>query len=277
MPGTPVTVAGDGVRLMQLVANLVDNAHKHTPPGTPVTVELTAVDGHAQLCVRDAGPGFPAAAGPRLFEMFTQADVGERAPAGLGLGLAVVRGIAELHDGTVTAHSDGPGRGAVFTVRIPLAGAPHRDTPPPAAAGAAAQRILLIDDNADLAAMYRHLLERHGHTVTVATTAADALLVAERTPCDLILCDLVLGGELTGHDVVARLRRSELHRHTRIVAVSGHSQDADRRGSLAAGFDAHLSKPLQTAELDRLLAGWGVTGAAPPTGSAAGAAPPATG
>lgn len=263
VPGAPVTVDGDDVRLVQLTVNLLDNAYRHTPPGTPITVEVTTAGGHAQLSVRDAGPGFPASAGPRLFEMFTQEDVGERAPTGLGLGLAIVRGIAELHGGTVTAHSDGPGHGATFTVLLPLADAPRRDAAPaPAGTGVAARRILLVDDNTDLAAMYRHLLERHGHTVTVATTAADALRVAERTPFDLILCDLVLGGDVTGHDIVARLRRSELHRRTRIVAVSGRSQDADRRTSLAAGFDAHLAKPLRAAELDRLLAAWGATGSA---------------
>ncbi|GAA3207940.1 ATP-binding protein [Dactylosporangium siamense] len=261
VPATPTIVTGDQVRLVQMIANLVDNTYKHTPPGTTVTVDLDVVGAQARLCVRDAGPGFPATAGPRLFEMFTRAVVGDQAPAGLGLGLAVVRGIVELHDGTVTAHSDGPGHGAAFTVHVPLADAPHRDSaPPPTGPGRSPLRILLIDDNADLADMYRRLLERHGDTVTVATTAVDALRVAGRGTFDLILCDLVLGDDLNGYDVVARLRSSDLHRHTRIVAVSGHSQDADRRASRAAGFDAHLAKPLQLEQLDRLLEAWTAAG-----------------
>ncbi|BCJ47733.1 hypothetical protein GCM10010168_20920 [Actinoplanes ianthinogenes] len=256
VPPAPLTVNGDPVRLAQLVSNLLDNARKHTPPGTPVDVELTADRQHAVLRVHDAGPGFPAGTAARLFDPFVRVGApGATSPAGLGLGLAVVRGIAELHDGTATATSDGTG--ATLTVRLPLARAGvDGDRPPSGPAPAVpALRILVVEDNTDLAAMYATLLRRRGDTVTVATSGPHALAAA-RKPFDLVLCDLALGGDLDGYQIARRLRRGRTHRHTRLVAVSGFTQDTDRERSRAAGFDAHLAKPLDLAELDRLLARW---------------------
>lgn len=256
VPPVPVTLNGDPVRLAQMITNLLDNAHKHTPPATPVDVELTTDGRHATLCVHDAGPGFPREAPASLFDPFVCADApGTTAHAGLGLGLAVVRGIAELHDGTATATSDNTG--ATLTIRLPLSDAPPADDrqhtqPAPARPPL---RILVVEDNADLAAMYATFLRHLGDTVTVAGTGAGALAAA-RQPFDLVLCDLALGGDVDGYQVGRRLRRGRIHRRTRLVAVSGFTQDTDRIRSRAAGFDAHLAKPLDLADLDQLLARW---------------------
>jgi CheY-like chemotaxis protein len=256
VPATPVTLNGDPVRLAQMIANLLDNANKHTPPGTPVDVELTADGRHAILCVRDAGPGLPPGTAARLFDPFVRAAApGITAHAGLGLGLAVVRGIAELHDGTAAATSSASG--ATLTIRLPLTDAPPADGqqhtgPAPARPPL---RILVVEDNTDLAAMYATLLRYRGDLVTVATTGTGALDAA-REPFDLILCDLALGGDIDGYQIGRRLRRGHIHRHTRLVAVSGFTQAADRERSRAAGFDAHLAKPLDLADLDRLLTQW---------------------
>lgn len=256
-PEHAVIVDGDPVRLAQMLTNLLDNAHKHTPAGTPITVELTVRDSHAQIDVHDAGPGFPPESAATLFDPFVRATTaGQRTPAGLGLGLAVVRGIAETHDGTATAHSDGPGTGATFTIRLPLTHQPVTDAQPAGPPPRPPLRILLIDDNDDLATMYQRLLTDRGDTVTIATTAAAALTAARRTPYDLILCDLALDADIDGYTIARRLRRSRTHRHTRLIAVSGFAADTDRARSRAAGFDAHLAKPLDPADLDRLLAAW---------------------
>jgi CheY-like chemotaxis protein len=256
-PDTAVVVDGDPVRLAQMLTNLLDNAHKHTPAGTPITVEVTTADGHAQIGVHDAGPGFTPEVAATLFDPFVRsAAAGQPTPAGLGLGLAVVRGIAETHDGTATARSDGPGTGTTFTVRLPLS---HRSIADPEPAGPPTRpplRLLFIDDNEDLAAMYQRLLAERGDTVTVATTATAALTAARDTPYDLILCDLALDADTDGYTIARQLRRSRTHRHTRLIAVSGFSADTDRARSHAAGFDAHLPKPLDPTELDHLLATW---------------------
>ena len=256
-PEHAVVVDGDPVRLAQMLTNLLDNAHKHTPAGTAITVEVTTTDGHAQIGVHDTGPGFTPESAATLFDPFVRATPSEhRAIPGLGLGLAVVRGIAEAHDGTVTAHSDGPGTGATFTVRLPLTHRPVTDPQPAGSPDRPALRILLIDDNEDLAVMYQRLLTERGDTVTVATTAAAALTAARRTFYDLILCDLALDADIDGYTIARRLRRSRTHRHTRLIAVSGFASDTDRARSHAAGFDAHLPKPLDPADLDQILATW---------------------
>ncbi len=252
LPDEPVMIDGDPVRLGQMLTNLLDNARKHSEDNAVVTVELAVHNGRAVLRVRDTGPGFDPVLADTLFDPFTRVDTGTRTPSGLGLGLAIVRGIVELHQGEVRAHSAGPGTGATFTVRIPLT---TKAVPPTADRPVhQALRMLLVDDNTDLAEMYAIMLRRRGDTVTVATTAHDALAIAESTPFDVILCDLALGEDIDGYEIARRLRQDTLHRHTLLVAVSGFNQDTDLRRSHAAGFDAHFAKPLDLADFDALLA-----------------------
>ncbi|MEV5596077.1 ATP-binding protein [Streptomyces sp. NPDC052496] len=265
LPPRPVPVDGDRVRLAQMTANLLSNGCKYTRPGGTVAVVLETADapgggGQAVTTVSGDGIGFGPATAETLFEAFVRAAEGAGTGAGgLGLGLPIVRGIAELHGGTVRAHSDGPGTGASFCVRLPVApSAPDPGRPTDEAAPAVPRpplRILVIEDNTDLATAYRALLEQHGDAVTVSLTGRDGLAAAHAAPYDLVLSDLALP-DVHGHEVARRLRESLPPGRTRLIAVSGFSQDADRARSARAGFDAHLAKPLTRAALDRLLARW---------------------
>jgi signal transduction histidine kinase/CheY-like chemotaxis protein len=256
VPPSPVPVGGDRVRLAQLLSNLVSNAGKYTEPGANVEVSLATADGEALLTVADDGIGFAPTLAESLFEVFTRATPsGTTAVSGLGLGLAVVRTISELHGGTVSAHSDGPGTGAEFRVRLPLANGSTVDGVPVGAAPERDQlRFLVIEDNADLGVTYRTLLERRGDTATVVTTGRAGLAAAATEPFDVVLCDIGLP-DIGGLQVARHLRTQAATRRLTLVAVSGFIQESDRRQALEAGFDAYLAKPMTLADLDRALAG----------------------
>jgi CheY-like chemotaxis protein len=248
-------VEGDGIRLGQMLGNLLGNAGKYTDPGGTVRVELTSAAGQAVLTVRDDGIGFESAAADRLFEVFARAvPSGMTDAGGLGLGLALVRSIVELHGGTVSAYSAGPATGAEFRVELPLTRS--LDCRPvqlrTVSKAPAALRTLIIEDNVDLAATYRTLVERRGHRVTVVHTGADGLAAANQQHFDLILCDLGLP-DISGYEVAQRLRADPAWQPGRLVAHSGYSRDADRQQSLQAGFDAHLTKPMAISDLEGLL------------------------
>jgi PAS domain S-box-containing protein len=260
LPSTPVSTHGDPVRLAQTIANLLDNACKHTPAGAAISVELDHRGDVAELRVRDTGPGLPPGLAGSLFEPFTRAaDPGRGGPEGLGLGLAVVRSIVAAHGGTVTAHNDPAAGGATFTVRLPVITGPDEgaDDGPATATTApmaptAPLRILVIDDNEDLARSYGSLLQELGHEVTLASSGEHGLTAAQE-PFDVVLCDIALGAGIDGYEVARRLRCSPTHRSTRLVAVSGFGRDEDRARAREAGFDRHLTKPLGMDDLDSLL------------------------
>ncbi|MGH3929563.1 MAG: hybrid sensor histidine kinase/response regulator [Pseudonocardiaceae bacterium] len=255
LPAQPVPVDGDGIRLAQMLGNLLSNARKYTRPGGTVHVKLTAATYHTVLTVQDDGIGFDPTTTDQLFEVFARAVPSEMTDAGgLGLGLSIVRSIVELHDGTVSAHSKGPATGAEFRVQLPLIGSLGCGPTHPTTASwsPVALRTLIIEDNVDLAATYRTLLERRGHQVTVAHTGHDGLAAARRQRFDLVLCDLGLP-DITGYEVARHLRRDPDAQPSRLIAHSGYSQDADRQQSLQAGFDAHLTKPMAISDLEDLL------------------------
>jgi CheY-like chemotaxis protein len=248
-PADPVPVRGDADRLAQVLDNLLDNAHKFTDRGGLITVRLTRdIDsGRAVLTVADSGVGIAADLLPTVFQRYRQAQVDpERENGGLGLGLALVKGLVELHGGTVSAASDGPGAGATFTVVLPLF-----DEGEPVAEPQA--KVLVIEDNRDSADSLAVLLRLFGYDAGVAYTGANGLAAAKADPPDVILCDLGLPG-LDGYAVAAALRADPTTAGARLVAVSGHGTEAERVRCTEAGFVRHVLKPVEPEEVRALLA-----------------------
>jgi signal transduction histidine kinase len=257
LPGSAVMVDGDPTRLMQIVGNLLQNAVKFSSPGGRVSLSLAARDGSAEIRVRDQGAGIDAALLERLFEPFVQGErTLARSGGGLGLGLALVKALAEMHDGSVAASSEGPGRGAEFRVTLPLAPAEAVRTTrallPAAALAAQPSRVLVVEDNPEVAESLRDLVEAFGHEVRVARSGDAALAEARLHPPDVVLCDIGLPG-MTGYEVARAFRGDPVLRHARLVAVTGYAQAEDRREAAEAGFDRHVGKPPDPTELERLL------------------------
>ncbi|MFI9828993.1 ATP-binding protein [Streptomyces sp. NPDC051913] len=255
VPREPVVVDGDRLRLAQVLTNLLSNALKYTPPGGRTEVALREADGQARLTVRDDGIGFAPAQAEDLFGVFMRAaPAGPDTPEGLGLGLAVARTVVELHGGTIGAHSEGPGRGAAFTVLLPVADPTAPEPARPVIVRPARRQlsILIVEDNTDLAQTYRALLQRQGHHVTAVHTGTDALTATEDSLFDVVLCDLALP-DVDGYTVARTIRARPHGDGLRLIAVSGFSQGTDRAQSRTAGFDAHLAKPLPLNDLLDLL------------------------
>jgi signal transduction histidine kinase len=260
LPEERLRVRGDRLRLSQALSNLLHNAAKFTPPGGRVTVRATrGEDGkRAEVSVRDTGAGIDPEVLPQVFEIFTQGDRSlDRAMGGLGVGLAVVKGLVEMHGGEVKAQSEGAGQGAELSLLLPLlptASAPVEKKAPreerPATNGA--RRILVVEDNADAAATMRDFLELSGHEVELAATGADGLEAARQFHPEVVLCDLGLPG-MDGFEVAARLRRDPATASAKLIAVTGYGREEDRRRSKEAGFDLHLTKPVDPAQLKALL------------------------
>jgi CheY-like chemotaxis protein/anti-sigma regulatory factor (Ser/Thr protein kinase) len=251
----PLPVQGDRVRLVQIVCNLLDNAAKFTEAGGRITLRVARRGDRAEIRVQDDGRGIPREHLAAIFEMFSQTEPGRG--AGLGIGLALVRSLVALHGGTVRADSEGPGRGALFTVSLPLDDAPPARPAPgqaTAADGIAKRRVLVVDDNRDIVEGLRMLLTLLEAEVRVAYDGAEALRVCAQWPPTHILMDLGMP-VMDGYEAARRLRADHPERAFRLVAITGWSQDEDRRRTREAGFDQHLVKPVGVAELKRVLAG----------------------
>ncbi|HEY3322251.1 MAG TPA: PAS domain S-box protein [Planctomycetota bacterium] len=259
LPAESVWVYGDAARFRQVVGNLVHNAIKFTDPGGTVTVSLNRQGERAEIIVQDTGIGMDADILGRIFESFSQGDTSlDRSRGGLGLGLALVKGIAELHGGSVNAESRGIGRGSTFTVRLPLEKHPHlratagvpssasRHVPP-------SQRILIIEDNIDAAESLQTLLTVLGNEVAVAHSGPEGLERARQFKPQVVLCDIGLPGSMDGHAVARAMRRDPALSAVYLIAMTGYGQEEDRRRAREAGFDQHLTKPADTAALEQLL------------------------
>lgn len=258
LPAGSIHCQGDGTRFAQIVGNLLANAAKFTDPGGKVFVgaHLDPQAKRVMVSVRDTGIGIEPDALRHLFDRFARPDRGlARSRGGLGLGLTLVKGLVELHGGQVQAASDGPGKGSTFTFWLPYA--ENADDPAQAAAGpttaARPLRILVIEDNPDAADSLHLLLELMGHTVRLAYTGPAGVQAARQAPPDVVLCDLGLPG-MTGFAVARALRQDPALVGVRLVAFSGYGSEADRHEGREAGFDLHLTKPVDPAELERLLA-----------------------
>jgi CheY-like chemotaxis protein len=261
-----VTVRGDPVRLVQVLVNLLNNAIKYSPPGSPIALQVTVDGGQVEIAVVDAGVGIDASFLPHVFELFTQAQrTPDRSQGGLGIGLALVRSLVQLHGGDVRAASAGPGRGSRFTVTLPLtmetAAASDHPAQPPTAMPATGLRILVVDDNADAAETLQALLEMEGHEVRTAGDAAAALALVAAFDAQVFILDIGLPG-VDGYALVRRLRQ-QVPAAT-FIALTGYGQDKDREQSRLAGFDHHLVKPLDPQGLEAALRSAAPSPAAPP-------------
>jgi two-component system CheB/CheR fusion protein len=253
LEGENLVVWADAVRLEQIVWNLVSNALKFTPSGGRVTVRLVRDGACARLDVTDTGCGIEPRLLDQVFDMFVQGDSAPstRHEGGLGIGLALVKQLAELHGGQVQARSPGPGQGATFSVWIPLyEGSLGGETPPPSSANPlSGQRVLLVEDNPDALESLQMLLELHGARVTPASSAAVALQKAAEDDFDLLVSDIAMPG-MDGLQLIAELRRRPRSARWPAIAVTGFAGAADAQCAKAAGFDAHLGKPLSLEALN---------------------------
>jgi CheY-like chemotaxis protein len=233
------------------------NAAKFTPEEGKISVSLMRADGWAVVQVADTGLGIDPVTLKRLFEPFAQADRSlDRSRGRLGLGLALVKGMVELHGGEVSAYSDGPGKGSRFTVKLPLverAVAADGPAQPSDAASKGCRKVLIIEDNKDAADSLSEVLGLSGHRVAVAYDGAAGLVMAREFRPEIIICDIGLPGDMDGYAVARALRRDAVTASAFLIALTGYAQPEDRRQALAAGFDAHMAKPPSPEKLEEIL------------------------
>jgi signal transduction histidine kinase len=257
MPDELLTVDGDKTRLVQVLSNILHNAAKFTEPGGRIRLRCAREIGGAVITVADSGVGISAEALPTIFDLFTQSATGPAHPhGGLGIGLALVRRLTEMHGGTVAAHSDGVGHGTTITVTLPVLATqePARlveRAEPPVPAGPA-RRILVADDNHDAATALTLQLQLAGHDVRTVYDGLEALTVADAFRPEIVLLDLGMP-KLNGYEAARHLRARPWGEQIRIVALTGWGQPQDRARSAEAGFDVHLVKPVADTDLFRAL------------------------
>jgi signal transduction histidine kinase len=262
LPKEPLWLFADLTRVAQVVSNLLNNAAKYTPDGGQITVSAHRDGAHAVLSVSDTGVGIPADMLPKVFDLFTQVDRNlERSHGGLGIGLALVKQLLEMHGGQIEAKSLGVGHGSIFTVRLPLAhivednlqGTGSSDHVEPK--DQVALRVLVVDDNIPSAETTALMLELIGHEPKVAHDGIEALTATKTFHPDVILLDIGLPG-MNGYDLCRELRKDPRFKDTLMIAQTGWGQERDRQLARDAGFDHHLVKPLNFEELSQLLAGY---------------------
>lgn len=261
LSGPPLQVEGDVARLTQVLGNLLSNAIKFTDPGGSITVRTFRRRSKAVLTVEDTGIGIAPGQLERIFDIFMQADRSlDRSRGGLGLGLALVKGIVELHGGDVRADSGGYGKGTRFSVALPLVEVSpkgKRGTEDSAASSAPPSpraRILIIEDNPDTGRSYQDVLESFGHTVALSPSGDDGLAKVSDWNPDLVVCDLGLPG-VDGYVVAQAIRQMPERSGLLLIAATGYGTEEDRRRSRAAGFDAHLTKPIDPDHLQQTIIG----------------------
>ncbi len=256
LPVADVTIPGDFVRLTQVFSNLLVNASKFSDTAGLISVAALCKDGQVEVSVGDNGAGIAAQLQPFVFDMFTQGPrTLDRVQGGLGIGLALVRSIVELHGGTAAVASPGAGAGSIFTITLPMAvaPAPPLPAPPPAMPATRSRNVLIIEDNRDANEMMGMLLEMEGHRVSSSFDGPDGLQRALDGQFDVVLCDLGLPG-LTGFEVVAALKAARGQGAPFVIATTGYSDGAQRDPARAAGFDHYLVKPLDLPALYQVIA-----------------------
>jgi signal transduction histidine kinase/ActR/RegA family two-component response regulator len=244
-------VEGDHARLVQSVANLLTNAAKYTDPGGEIRLSVRPQGGEVAIAVSDNGVGISPDLLPRLFNLFVQGERSlARSQGGLGIGLSVVKRLVEMHGGRISATSLGLNRGSTFEIYLPLIDPPRATAAPGTSIDIPPKHILVVDDNADAADSLADLLKLDGHSTEVVYTARDAIARATSTRPQVILLDIGLP-DMDGYEVAARLR--PILQSTQLIALTGYGQADDIRQASAAGFDAHVIKPVDFATLARIL------------------------
>jgi two-component system CheB/CheR fusion protein len=258
LPPETIHLHADMVRLVQVFGNLLTNACKYTEPGGKIGLTVERQGSDAVVTVKDTGVGIPADMLAKVFDMFTQIDRSlERSQGGLGIGLSLVKRLVEMHEGSVSAHSDGQGRGSEFVVRLPvLLDAPTEESPSEPGVPSesiAAHRILVVDDQRETATLLAKLLEMSGHTTQAAFDGVEAVEAAEKFRPDIILLDIGLP-RLNGYDACRKIREQPWGKDMVLIAVTGWGQEGDRQKSKDAGFSGHLVKPVKYEHIVTLLA-----------------------
>ena len=257
LPREPVVLSADPLRLAQVLSNLLSNAAKYTDEGGAIAVRAAVEGPRLVIAVRDSGIGLTPASREHIFEMFSQVSSAlDRAEGGLGIGLALSRGLVQLHGGTIEARSAGLGQGSEFVVRVPLAaaGSPQASPATTPTPQAAPRRVLIADDNADAADSLALMLQLEGHEVRTTRDGREALAAAEAWHPDVAVLDIGMPG-LNGYDVARAIRAAPWGGQMMLIAVTGWGQADDRARATAAGFDHHCTKPVEPQQLDRLIAG----------------------
>jgi len=258
LPSRPIVVFADRTRLAQVIANLLNNSAKYTERGGHIGLTVERQGSDVVVTVKDTGVGIAPDMLPHVFDMFTQIDRSlERAQGGLGIGLSLVRNLVEMHGGMVEAHSDGPGMGSAFSVRLPVVlpfdlRPPHLDDD--AARRSPRHRILVVDDNRDAARSLAMLLKLTGHDTQTAHDGLDAVEAARTYQPHVVLLDIGLP-RMNGYDVCRTIRAESWSEGMVFIALTGWGQDDDKSRSREAGFHFHLVKPVDPTDLEKLLAG----------------------
>ena len=258
LPPAPVWISGDAFRLSQVITNLANNACKYTPEGGHIEVEASAHQGEAVIVVRDTGVGIEPQLLPRIFELFVQGERSlDRSEGGMGIGLALAQQLVQLHQGRIEAHSEGSGKGAVFTVWLPCINPVALGAPAPVAASAHAhahRRVLIVDDNADAAESIALLLQLSGHETRVVTESARVIPACAEFEPQVVILDIGLP-VIDGYQLARELRRRYGKPDLTLIAITGYGQVQDHERSRDAGFDHHFVKPVSPDKLEAVIRG----------------------
>jgi CheY-like chemotaxis protein/anti-sigma regulatory factor (Ser/Thr protein kinase) len=253
-PAALLYVHGDRARLAQSLSNVLHNAAKYTEPGGAITLRVRSSDKQVELEVRDSGIGIPEHLLAQVFDPFVQSERAlDRTEGGLGIGLSIVKGLIEMHGGSVNAASEGPGCGSTFTIRLPRISLPEAVEQPQRPPGPAVRRrVLIVDDNVDAADSLAMLLKAEGHEAETAYSASSALEAIERLRPEIVLLDVGLP-QIDGYEIARRLRTSNTVPGIRLIALTGYGREEDRERARLAGFDGHLLKPADMAALQQFF------------------------